>query len=195
MDGLGWLPEARVEALNKATHREGAARLPRMSWPLTSNTLRRVQAMCCAQNILRCAAPRNSRLRRNLQKAFDPLYEAVAKLLSDAGALTDERIGVFIYGTAVEFRAANAQREGTSWSGGFYRARTGLSHFPLYEGSAAAANHELTHAIIDYALRGKPISAYDGPRGKQSAAACFWIAEGVAMHFEGFDASKANTRP
>lgn len=190
IDGLGWLPEARVEALKKAT-REG------LTPPEDVVAFDKQYAQAGAGYVLLtkhfavCSTAKFETTAK-LAVGFDPLYEAVAKLLSDAGALTDERIGVFIYGTAVEFRAANAQREGTSWSGGFYRARTGLSHFPLYEGSAAAANHELTHAIVDYALRGKPISAYDGPRGKQSAAACFWIAEGVAMHFEGFDASKAD---
>ncbi len=189
LEGLGWLPQARADALRKAT-REGLA--PPEDVAAFDKQFAQAGAgyVLLTKHFAVCSTAKFAATTK-LAEGFDPLYEAVAKLLGDAGALTDERIGVFLYGSAAEFGAANAQREGASWSGGFYRARSGLAHFPLYEGAAqAAANHELTHAIVDYALRGKPISAYDGPRGKQSAAAFFWIAEGMAMHFEGFDASK-----
>lgn len=189
LEGLGWLPQARADALCKAT-REGLA--PPEDVAAFDKQFAQAGAgyVLLTKHFAVCSTAKFAATAK-LAQGFDPLYEAVAKLLGDAGALTDERIGVFLYGSAAEFGAANAQREGASWSGGFYRARSGLAHFPLYEGAAqAAANHELTHAIVDYALRGKPISAYDGPRGKQSAAAFFWIAEGMAMHFEGFDASK-----
>ncbi len=189
IDGLGWLPEARVEALKKAT-REGLAQPEDVAAFDTQYAQAGAGYVLLTKHFAVCSTAKFAATAK-LAEGFDPLYEAVAKLLGESAALTDERIGVFLYGTAAEFGQANAQREGVAWSGGFYRARSGLAHFPLYEGGAqAAANHELTHAIVDYALRGKPISSYDGPRGKQSAAAFFWIAEGMAEHFEGFKQDK-----
>jgi hypothetical protein len=189
IDGLGWLPEARVEALKKAT-REGLAPPDDVAAFDKQYAQTGAGYVLLTKHFAVCSTAKFA-ATATLAEGFDPLYEAVAKLLGENGALTEERIGVFLYGTAAEFGQANAQREGVAWSGGFYRARSGLAHFPLYEGGAqAAANHELTHGIIDYALRGKPISAYDGPRGKQSAAAFFWIAEGVAMYCEGFNKDK-----
>lgn len=189
LDGLGWLPEARVDALKKVT-RDGLA--PPEDVAAFDKQYAQAGAgyVLLTKHFAVCSTAKFAATAK-LVEGFDPLYEAVAKLLGENGALTEERIGVFLYGTAAEFGQANAQREGVAWSGGFYRARSGLAHFPLYEGGAqAAANHELTHAVVDYALRGKPVSAYDGPRSKQSAAAFFWIAEGFAMYCEGFNKDK-----
>jgi hypothetical protein len=183
---LGWLAEDRAEALKKATRENleappGVAEFDKeFAKPGAGYVLRTKHfAVCSTAGFERTA---------RLAATFDELYDCVARLLGETAALTDERIGVFLYGTSGEFAQANAAREGASWSGGFYRARTGLAHFPLYGDSTLAANHELTHAIVDYALRGKPITAYDGPRGKQSKATFFCVAEGIAMHFEGFKA-------
>ncbi len=186
LEGLGWLPQARVDALRLAT-REGLAPPEDVAAFDTHHAKAGAGFVVLTRHFAICSTARFDQTAK-LAAGFDELYQTVAKLLGDAAALGDNRIGVFLYGTQAEFEQANSQREGATWSGGFYRARSGLAHFPLYAQSGAllAANHELTHGVVDYALRGRPATSYDGARGKQSEAAFFGVAEGIAMHLEGF---------
>lgn len=196
LDALGWLPAERVKALKEASQEgleppaDPAAFDGRHARPGAGYVLKTVHFAIVS------TAPFEKTAR--LAAGLDPLYDAVAALLGEHAALDGGRIGVFVYGTAAEFSRANADRQGAVWSGGFYRARTGLAHFPMFgeaERSARlTANHELTHAVVDYALRGRPFTAYDGARGKQSQGAFFCAAEGVAMFFEPFDAKAAEQK-